>query len=183
MCIRDSYNITADGTLAQQVDTLMRELDLTDETVRRDAGTTVVTGVPLPSSVAQADDLKAAEAAPVRKTFFLPQKQKQCDGETIKVATRGGETITVEYNQTSTLRNVKAQVVAEMKNRELGLSSDTSSGHALQKIDKYQQWWSKLKKEDLRTTLLLQRERLEVCLLYTSPSPRDLSTSRMPSSA
>ena len=24
---------------------------------------------------------------------------------------------------------------------------------------------------------------LEVCLLYTSPSPRDLSTSRMPSSA
>ena len=27
------------------------------------------------------------------------------------------------------------------------------------------------------------RERLETCLLYTSPSPRDLSTSRMPSSA
>ena len=26
-------------------------------------------------------------------------------------------------------------------------------------------------------------ERLFVCLLYTSPSPRDLSTSRMPSSA
>ena len=26
-------------------------------------------------------------------------------------------------------------------------------------------------------------QRLETCLLYTSPSPRDLSTSRMPSSA
>ena len=26
-------------------------------------------------------------------------------------------------------------------------------------------------------------DRFEVCLLYTSPSPRDLSTSRMPSSA
>ena len=26
-------------------------------------------------------------------------------------------------------------------------------------------------------------EQLKVCLLYTSPSPRDLSTSRMPSSA
>ena len=25
--------------------------------------------------------------------------------------------------------------------------------------------------------------RMEICLLYTSPSPRDLSTSRMPSSA
>ena len=26
-------------------------------------------------------------------------------------------------------------------------------------------------------------EKLKICLLYTSPSPRDLSTSRMPSSA
>ena len=30
---------------------------------------------------------------------------------------------------------------------------------------------------------LLVAPRLEDCLLYTSPSPRDLSTSRMPSSA
>ena len=28
-----------------------------------------------------------------------------------------------------------------------------------------------------------ERIPLEICLLYTSPSPRDLSTSRMPSSA
>ena len=28
-----------------------------------------------------------------------------------------------------------------------------------------------------------QEEQLVICLLYTSPSPRDLSTSRMPSSA
>ena len=28
-----------------------------------------------------------------------------------------------------------------------------------------------------------ERERVQRCLLYTSPSPRDLSTSRMPSSA
>ena len=33
------------------------------------------------------------------------------------------------------------------------------------------------KTEETRTALL------EACLLYTSPSPRDLSTSRMPSSA
>ena len=30
---------------------------------------------------------------------------------------------------------------------------------------------------------LLEDEHVRVCLLYTSPSPRDLSTSRMPSSA
>ena len=29
----------------------------------------------------------------------------------------------------------------------------------------------------------LKKEYLDTCLLYTSPSPRDLSTSRMPSSA
>ena len=32
-------------------------------------------------------------------------------------------------------------------------------------------------------TGLLDTEHLSYCLLYTSPSPRDLSTSRMPSSA
>ena len=32
-------------------------------------------------------------------------------------------------------------------------------------------------------TLLKERVGLRNCLLYTSPSPRDLSTSRMPSSA
>ena len=37
------------------------------------------------------------------------------------------------------------------------------------------------KKERLTRTREL--EKLERCLLYTSPSPRDLSTSRMPSSA
>ena len=30
---------------------------------------------------------------------------------------------------------------------------------------------------------VLELGRFEICLLYTSPSPRDLSTSRMPSSA
>ena len=35
----------------------------------------------------------------------------------------------------------------------------------------------------LTENALFDVERIEVCLLYTSPSPRDLSTSRMPSSA
>ena len=35
----------------------------------------------------------------------------------------------------------------------------------------------------VRSDLLRQAVSLSVCLLYTSPSPRDLSTSRMPSSA
>ena len=32
-------------------------------------------------------------------------------------------------------------------------------------------------------TIMQRKEKIKDCLLYTSPSPRDLSTSRMPSSA
>ena len=35
----------------------------------------------------------------------------------------------------------------------------------------------------LKTAMLRFKEESQSCLLYTSPSPRDLSTSRMPSSA
>ena len=35
----------------------------------------------------------------------------------------------------------------------------------------------------VQAKLLREQNMLEPCLLYTSPSPRDLSTSRMPSSA
>ena len=35
----------------------------------------------------------------------------------------------------------------------------------------------------LQTELTMKKFPLCICLLYTSPSPRDLSTSRMPSSA
>ena len=34
-----------------------------------------------------------------------------------------------------------------------------------------------------RVSVMDLAEQVEICLLYTSPSPRDLSTSRMPSSA
>ena len=38
-------------------------------------------------------------------------------------------------------------------------------------------------REKLDNSLTINKEELKDCLLYTSPSPRDLSTSRMPSSA
>ena len=43
--------------------------------------------------------------------------------------------------------------------------------------------WSKLLLVELNSNGKLDGANLIVCLLYTSPSPRDLSTSRMPSSA
>ena len=43
-------------------------------------------------------------------------------------------------------------------------------------------WWD-LRKEYQGITSPIPRDQDAFCLLYTSPSPRDLSTSRMPSSA
>ena len=39
------------------------------------------------------------------------------------------------------------------------------------------------KNVDIILNLTIPQAHYEICLLYTSPSPRDLSTSRMPSSA
>ena len=50
--------------------------------------------------------------------------------------------------------------------------------------------WQTFESENNKSTLTsiderisLIEEQINICLLYTSPSPRDLSTSRMPSSA
>ena len=52
--------------------------------------------------------------------------------------------------------------------------------------DRYYEWdvtdYFK-EKSTYNTFNVLFRENNQICLLYTSPSPRDLSTSRMPSSA
>ena len=55
-------------------------------------------------------------------------------------------------------------------------ATDLSSGGAdlnrtVERVRQQEQWLS------------APQELIEICLLYTSPSPRDLSTSRMPSSA
>ena len=54
----------------------------------------------------------------------------------------------------------------------------------IEELDVPQSWPKQSWDEVQRWLLLLDSDRqLEDCLLYTSPSPRDLSTSRMPSSA
>ena len=57
-----------------------------------------------------------------------------------------------------------------------------SLGDVLQEFSQHRQ----LMREELGKVIVGQDEVIEqlfACLLYTSPSPRDLSTSRMPSSA
>ena len=55
---------------------------------------------------------------------------------------------------------------------------------SLQNIHGYHGYWhSGVRKGYSGVATFCKHEPLDVCLLYTSPSPRDLSTSRMPSSA
>ena len=68
----------------------------------------------------------------------------------------------------------------------------TTSGHYCIPIDKSETVpmeevnlvkLEELEPEKLKSALLKLHRQFAHCLLYTSPSPRDLSTSRMPSSA
>ena len=47
-------------------------------------------------------------------------------------------------------------------------------------VEQQEQEAAKLRREEEKEE---EKEKKKTCLLYTSPSPRDLSTSRMPSSA
>ena len=58
------------------------------------------------------------------------------------------------------------------------------NGLSVRLAEKY--WWAdvyRLRRPVRNRNLAVPEDRAKPCLLYTSPSPRDLSTSRMPSSA
>eukprot|EP00831_Metopus_contortus_P008277 TRINITY_DN13183_c0_g1_i1.p3 TRINITY_DN13183_c0_g1~~TRINITY_DN13183_c0_g1_i1.p3 ORF type:complete len:111 (-),score=39.69 TRINITY_DN13183_c0_g1_i1:135-467(-) len=76
----------------------------------------------------------------------------------------------------------KRQVSTQSTWAEILLEGDSASFEEM--LEKYQK--DKGSSKDLLPILtkkILNKKHLNNCLLYTSPSPRDLSTSRMPSSA
>ena len=66
----------------------------------------------------------------------------------------------------STAENVRDDIPANLSEGEIVIAADVVNFHGVKLF------------EDLR-----KEAKMGYCLLYTSPSPRDLSTSRMPSSA
>ena len=58
------------------------------------------------------------------------------------------------------------------------LTNEAPDGPRLTRFD-----WDKIAAEEAAKLELEEREEAEACLLYTSPSPRDATLSRMPSSA
>ena len=75
--------------------------------------------------------------------------------------------------------------------RELSMKTDLpvtvlsryAKGHVLPNIERARKLWEALSKIIGLESEFKRRLKFNSCLLYTSPSPRDLSTSRMPSSA
>ena len=66
--------------------------------------------------------------------------------------------------------------------------SDDGNIVSVEKVEKYLELTLEARNKATPITNNVEDERrlsvmLKICLLYTSPSPRDLSTSRMPSSA
>ena len=90
--------------------------------------------------------------------------------------------------------------VTEEKNRKAGellftsiyplyLQKIKKKGRTVEELNKVIEWLTGFNKNQInkmlneKTTFKEFFEKAVICLLYTSPSPRDLSTSRMPSSA
>ena len=106
------------------------------------------------------------------------------------------------HGEKKTLNRVSEEIASFPKtNRASGASKDTDVSAPSQKTkkdahndapkgpeastDRLERWRGKVKTglEGMRKELKQAIEDYQTCLLYTSPSPRDLSTSRMPSSA
>ena len=83
----------------------------------------------------------------------------------------------------SITRNGTANSVLFNTGSDYRLKEDLQDFNALDLVDNITAYDYKWKNTEQRDYGFVAHELQEVCLLYTSPSPRDLSTSRMPSSA
>ena len=74
--------------------------------------------------------------------------------------------------------NILGYAIIEVRKKKLYLVQ-----HGVLKLSHLENHQLKLKSIFERIQQLIEQYQPKDCLLYTSPSPRDLSTSRMPSSA
>ena len=112
-------------------------------------------------------------------TFVVYSPNNKSDKTKIKLDTIKGD-LTAENSE---LQLFKVSSISELKNRAIPSINALLSTLAIskEKIANYEfESIHQVYSYELRE---MNTAELEACLLYTSPSPRDLSTSRMPSSA
>ena len=102
--------------------------------------------------------------------------------EEVKISLKSGDKF-----KASTLRLIVSELKLEEKNKSSELTSEESvtimAKMIKQRKDSITQFESANRLELAQKEKDFQKKILRVCLLYTSPSPRDRQKSRMPSSA
>ena len=117
--------------------------------------------------------------------FFKAEQIHLITGAKIKVTITNGNGKTVKYDSSNTLiRNAAIQCgKSSLPARELNRIQNTVN--TPKKVTRSRTTIDKMVVQNLpgKKKTPPVKPHKKVCLLYTSPSPRDLSTSRMPSSA
>ena len=99
------------------------------------------------------------------------------------------DTILFVFGNCFALRAGQEHRNLRMKNSQLSLPTDESGAEYLQYVEDLSKSNNgslahlRIKNKVVRAYENVEKQERCPCLLYTSPSPRDLSTSRMPSSA
>ena len=121
----------------------------------------------------------AIEDLKLISTYNIMNTAEKWHGTTIVLLRKNGETVVAGDGQVSlgnTVLKSKAKKVRKIESRGVIAGFAGSTADALTLFERLE---AKLEKHAGN----LQRAAVELCLLYTSPSPRDVSRSRMPSSA
>ena len=113
-------------------------------------------------------------------------RRKNAEAEAEKQAAIDAKNKAEEEAENAKRQAEEDRILAERKAEDDRLAAEAEEERANQEKIKAAEEASRERAEQARLKREQEKaeaERLETCLLYTSPSPRDLSTSRMPSSA
>eukprot|EP00831_Metopus_contortus_P061921 TRINITY_DN53849_c0_g1_i1.p2 TRINITY_DN53849_c0_g1~~TRINITY_DN53849_c0_g1_i1.p2 ORF type:complete len:125 (-),score=33.66 TRINITY_DN53849_c0_g1_i1:132-506(-) len=111
------------------------------------------------------------------------ENEKMQDIEELSEEEGGVSTAACSANSNGTMGSLEAQldfIFESVKKPRIKMCKPKKERRKVSRVRKTEQQISMLEREvNMEDSL----DKARICLLYTSPSPRDLSTSRMPSSA
>eukprot|EP00829_Urostomides_striatus_P015775 TRINITY_DN5034_c0_g1_i1.p2 TRINITY_DN5034_c0_g1~~TRINITY_DN5034_c0_g1_i1.p2 ORF type:complete len:132 (+),score=49.41 TRINITY_DN5034_c0_g1_i1:57-452(+) len=113
---------------------------------------------------------------------FVPEEMKRFDRFAEKIASKGSQSI-VAYHSPMPKHSIQKLVVMDMKSKSAQLTTLKNVMANQRKIYFALLTIGAVLFMILVVQVIAYYKNRQLCLLYTSPSPRDLSTSRMPSSA
>ena len=150
---------------------------------------TATADLPIPAS--QANSILAGDVVKVEDEIIVVSSVTRTSGsESITVYARGaGETTGVAHGTTAVTLDIIGNAFAEARVATEGSTELTEEQHNYcqlfsERIEYTYEDANTPRREEIVTVQRKEEEAMaRICLLYTSPSPRDRTRSRMPSSA